>query len=86
VDTKLTLKLDRAVIRRAKTYARKRNSSLSSLVEVYFRSLTGLERTPDGKGDGHTPIVAELAGLLELPAAGWETKDEYAEYLTRKYR
>ena len=41
MNTKLTLTLDDAVIKSAKQYAKSRNISLSSVVEGYFRRITG---------------------------------------------
>jgi Family of unknown function (DUF6364) len=81
MDTKLTLKLDQAVIEKAKLYARHRGVSLSRVVESYFLGLTR-EEAPTSRE--LTGIVAELAGVL----AGKEvdtSKDSYAEHLTRKY-
>jgi len=39
METKLTLKLDKAVIQSVKKYAQNNNKSLSKLVESYFRNL-----------------------------------------------
>ena len=39
MDKKLTLSLDQRVIERAKGYAKKNNTSLSKMIEVYFDSL-----------------------------------------------
>ncbi|MFP5284395.1 MAG: DUF6364 family protein, partial [Thermoanaerobaculia bacterium] len=75
MDTKLTLKLDKEVIDRAKAYAERRGLSLSEMVERYFAGLTREET-----GSRPTGLVAELAGLL----AGAEVEDDktdYAEYL-----
>ena len=80
MNAKLTLKLDEAVIEKAKAYAERRGTSLSRIVEGYFAGLTqeeSAERRPPG-------VVGELAGLL----AGLQIEDEkegYAEYLTKKY-
>jgi uncharacterized protein DUF6364 len=81
MDSKLTLKLDKEVIDKAKLYAERREVSLSRVVESYFRGLTRGEETPVRELTG---LVAELAGLL----AGKEvdtSKEGYGEYLTRKY-
>lgn len=80
MDTKLTLKLDKDVIERAKAHAERHGLSLSRLVENYFAGLTDAEE----KAKRPTGLVAELAGIL----AGAEIEDEkegYAEYLSRKY-
>jgi hypothetical protein len=79
--TKLTLKLDRAVIEKAKLYAQRRGVSLSRVVESYF---LGLTRDEEPASRELTGVVAELAGIL----AGKEVDDSregYAAYLTRKY-
>jgi hypothetical protein len=81
MDTKLTLKLDKAIIEKAKLYARHRGVSLSRVVESYFLGLTREEMPTSRELTG---VVAELAGVL----AGKEvdtSKESYAEYLTRKY-
>lgn len=81
MDAKLTLKLDSEVIEKAKAYAERQGVSLSRMVETYFTGLTQ-EAWPDE--DRLTGVVAELAGLL-AGARVDETKEDYAEYLTKKY-
>jgi hypothetical protein len=81
MDSKLTLKLDRTVIEKAKDYAGRRGISLSRMVERYFLGLT--------QGDRHdeiqpTGVVAELAGLMAGSQAE-AAKEDYAEYLVKKY-
>lgn len=81
MDAKLTLKLDSEVIEKAKAYAERRGVSLSRLVESYF---AGLTRGGPVSEEPATGVVAELEGLL----AGLEIedeKDEYVDYLIRKY-
>ena len=80
MDSKLTLKLDSDVIERAKDYAERRGVSLSRMVEGFFIGLTQREKTKEAQPRG---IVSELAGLL----AGSEVdeKEDYTEYLTKKY-
>jgi hypothetical protein len=81
VNTKLTLKLDKQVIEKAKVYARDRGVSLSRVVEGYF---VGLTRARDVASRELTGTVAELAGLLAGKKVD-TSKEGYAEYLTRKY-
>ena len=54
MKTKLTLRLDDAVIARAKAYAAARGTSVSGLVEDYFRLVAA-----DARGDGGPPAEAD---------------------------
>jgi|tagenome__1003787_1003787.scaffolds.fasta_scaffold20219130_3 hypothetical protein len=80
MNSKLTLKLDSDVIERAKDYAERRGVSLSRMVEGYFIGLTRREETEEVRPTG---VVAELAGLLA--GAEVDEKEDYVEYLTKKY-
>jgi antitoxin component of RelBE/YafQ-DinJ toxin-antitoxin module len=80
MNAKLTLKLDSDVIERAKAYAERRGVSLSRLVESYFAELTHRELQEEPA----TGVVAELEGLLAGVKIEDE-KDEYVDYLMRKY-
>jgi hypothetical protein len=80
METKLTLKLEDAVIKRAKRYAKKRKTSLSKLVENYLDSVSS-----PGKGDIKiSPIVKSLSGIINLPP-DFNYKKEYSEHLWKKY-
>lgn len=81
MNTKLTLSIDKNTIGKAKLFARKRNKSLSSLIENYLKAVTVEDQTP---GD-ITPLVAELSGVVTTESAQAHRSD-YADYLTRKYR
>lgn len=81
MQTKLTLSLDKEVIERAKEFSRQQHKSLSKLVENYLRRVTAQER----KDEAPTPIVAQLSGVLP-PQAADTFREEYAEYLEKKYR
>ncbi len=80
MDTKLTIKLDDDVIKRAKRYARQQGTSLSKLVESYFDSMTKNE--PDDIEI--TPLVKSLSGVISLPE-DFDYKKERTDYLIRKY-
>ncbi|MGA1840926.1 MAG: DUF6364 family protein [bacterium] len=80
--TKLTLKLDKEIIERAKKYAGKRHISLSKIVEKYFKSLTYEERNE--KAD-YSPLIKELSGIINLKSDS-DIKDEYTHYLIDKYK
>jgi len=76
--TKLTLKLKRETISKGKSFARRKKTSLSRLIENYLDKLTGVENEPE-----ISPIVKSLCGILAKNASH---KSEYADYLIRKYR
>jgi uncharacterized protein DUF6364 len=73
---KLTLSVDEQVIRRAKRYAERRGTSVSSLVE---RFLDLLVRPP--KDTEVPPVLRMLRG-----AAKGLDRDAYRDHLVRKYR
>jgi len=79
MDSKLTLKLDNSVIEQAKTYAKKKNTSLSKLIESYL----GLLVEPQGVQEV-TPLVKSLSGVADLPK-NFDYKREYKKHLTNKY-
>jgi hypothetical protein len=82
METKLTLKLNRRTIQKAKKYVLINNTSISKLVENYFDSLT----VKDGSAEDEiSPVVKELSGVINLK----DTKDRkaaYAKYLSKKYK
>jgi hypothetical protein len=79
MDTKLTLKLDKKIIERAKIYASEKNISLSKLIENMLFRIT------DSKSfkSEITPLVESLSGIL--PEIDFD-KDDYADYLDKKYQ
>ena len=81
MNTKLTLKLDKAVIDRAKIYAQRTNQSLSALVQNYFNFIAieyGIEESDI------SPLIRELSGIIELDT-NFNEKDEYHEHIMEKY-
>ncbi len=81
MNTKLTLSIDEKTIVRAKIFARKRNKSLSRLIENYLRAVT-VEEPNAGE---MSPVVAELSGVVDAGRVQGHRSD-YAAYLTDKYR
>jgi hypothetical protein len=79
MDTKLTLKLDSSVILKAKTYAKKKNTSLSKIIESYL----GLLVEPQNMQEV-TPLVKSLSGVIDLPK-NLDYKKDYKKHLTNKY-
>jgi len=81
METKLTLRLDKNVIIRAKDYAQNHNISLSKMVESYLDSMTKKK----SKDIEITPLVESLSGVVKLPK-DFDYKKEYTDYLTEKYK
>jgi len=81
MDTKLTLRLRKSVIERAKEYAHNQRISLSKMVEIYLESIT----TSKEKEVGTTPLVESLSGVIELEP-DFDYKSEYSNYLAEKYK
>lgn len=81
MDSKLTLSLNKAVIVKAKEYAKSQKISLSRLIEAYLDSLT----TKKAKEIEITPLVKNLSGVVELDE-DFDFKNDYADYLNEKYK
>ena len=79
MNTKLTLKLDKNTIEKAKEYASLRNLSLSKLVEVYFQKLIAKEEFKQKL----YPRVRKLSGILKGKDLNY--KSELENSLRRKY-
>lgn len=79
MDSKLTLKLDSSVIEQAKSYAKKKNTSLSKLIESYLGLLIDPEESQDV-----TPLVKSLSGVVNLPKNA-DYKKDYKKHLSNKY-
>jgi hypothetical protein len=80
VQTKLTLRLDEKLVRRAKAHARRTDRSVSQMVADYF-ALLG--REPDSKRHPLTPTVESLLGALRGQKV---SEKDYHRYLEEKYR
>ena len=78
--TKLTLRLESGIISRAKRHAKKRNTSLSKMIESYLDSVT----REDDSGLEITPLIKSFSGVIELPA-DYDYKKDYSDYLDKKY-
>ena len=82
MDTKLTLSLDKEIIEAAKVYARKRNTSLSNLIENYLVSVTTKSKFTL---NDISPLVKSLSGVLKLDKKS-DRKKQYVDYLANKYK
>ncbi len=83
METKLTLRLNDHVIKRAKNYARSHKISLSKMIENYLDSVTTQKKEEDKINI--TPLVESLSGVIDLPA-DYDYKKEYRDYLEEKYK
>jgi len=85
MDTKLTLKLDKFVIDKAKEYATTHKRSLSRIIETYLRSLVSKRDPKDSDDIEISPFVKSMATGVNIPA-DFDYKKEYGDYLTHKYK
>lgn len=84
MDAKLTLKLDKELIEKAKAYASSNNKSLSSLIEAYLNSLV----TRENKDDAFIPIspfVKSLSSGVKIPS-DLDYKKEHIDHLVEKHK
>jgi hypothetical protein len=80
MNTKLTLRLDDALIIQAKQYARAEGKSISQIVADYFKAI----RRPQGKKEPRIgPITSKLAGCMKDSGIG---EEDYKKHLERKFR
>jgi len=79
MHTKLTLRLDDALIRRAKRYSEKTGKPLSQLVAHYFALIDSNEEAPETE---LTPRVRSLLGALREASA---SEEDYKRYLEKKH-
>lgn len=79
MNTKLTLRLDKALILSAKEHARQQGKSLSQIVADYF-ALLSTDSPPREKP--LTPTVRALRGSLRDPSV---EEADYHRYLEEKY-
>lgn len=85
MDAKLTLKLDKLVIDKAKEYASSHQRSLSRLIESYLKSLVDNEHNRVDNDIEISPFVRSMQTGVKLPA-DFDYKQEYGAYLAEKYK
>jgi hypothetical protein len=85
MDTKLTLKLDKYVIDKAKEYATSHKKSLSRLIESYLKTLVDNEKSPPDSDSEISPFVKSMQSGVKIPA-DYDYKKDYSNYLAEKYR
>lgn len=80
--TKLTLRLDETLVKRAEAYARKTGMSVSQIVGAFLESLDEPESEEEFRKQ-LPPITRSLLGVLK--GADF-SEDDYVSYLEEKYR
>ena len=79
MKTKLTLRLDDSLIKRAKKRAKQKGTSVSQMVADYF-ALIDTEKPSIDRG--LPPITASLAGILKNKEI---REEDYKKHLEEKY-
>jgi hypothetical protein len=85
MDTKLTLKLDKLVIEKAKEYASSQKRSLSGLIESYLKTLVNNDNTQSVEEIEISPFVKSFRTGVKIPA-DFDYKEAYVDYLAEKYK
>ena len=83
---KLTLVMEDTVIYNAKKYAKKADTSLSSMVENYLKAVAS-EKFKNNKNTSPkklNSVIEKYRGIISLPA-DYDYKKEIANYLLEKY-
>ncbi len=87
MQVKLTLRLERDLIERAKRYAKQRGTSVSQMVANYFQALTAEEAASVGTDanwkQNLPPITRSLVGSL---AGSTLDEEDYYRHLEEKHR
>ncbi len=79
MQTKLTLRLDDRLVRKAKRFSKKTGKSVSKIVADYFEKL---DAPPPDEIEGITPKVASLRGRLKGTGV---TEEQYYGHLEEKH-
>ena len=84
MNTKLTLRLDKSVINKAKAYAASRDISLSRMIESYLRSLLVEDLSESKKKVKISPFVKSMSTGVKI-SPDIDPKELYKDSLTEKY-
>jgi len=80
MDAKLTLSLDKKTIEQAKKYARRKNTSLSRLIENFLAKVTATDK----ENIEISPLVKSLSGVIKVKNT--DHRKGYTDYLAEKYK
>jgi len=81
MDTKLTLNVDKQIIKLAKEYAKSQKVSLSQLIESYLNAIV----VRNFKENEITPLVRSLSGVIKIED-NYDYKESYKDFLIQKYK
>jgi len=81
MDTKLTIRLRKNVVDRAKNYALQHKTSLSKMVESYLEIITSEKEIKEDI----TPLVESLSGVIHLKD-DLDYQSQYTDFLSNKYK
>jgi len=82
MNTKLTLTIEKEVIKTAKEYAKDKGQSLSDLVENYFKLITRDRRKI--QPEQLSPKIQRLRGIMTIDD-DFDYKEVLTEELSKKY-
>lgn len=85
MDTKLTLKLDKKVIEKAKIYAASQKHSLSFMVENYLKAITSTQSTQNNNDIEISDFVKSISLKGVILPQDFNYKKEIQEILVNKY-
>ena len=85
MDTKLTLKLDKEVIDKAKEYSISHKRSLSRIIESYLKSLINQTNDTSTEEMQISPFVKSISTGIQLPADK-DLNKEYVNHLSEKHQ
>ncbi|WP_125717852.1 DUF6364 family protein [Flavobacterium ustbae] len=86
MKAKLTLKLDKDVIEKAKIYAAEHKQSLSFLIENYLRAIIKLEKMDKREENEISSFVKSLAVGKGKIANDLDYKQNREKYLSEKHK
>jgi DNA-directed RNA polymerase subunit L len=84
MNTKLTLTIDKDVVTQAKAYAKRKDRSLSNLIESFLRQLSSEDVKTQNKDSNLHPTIEALKGSIRLPK-DFDYKKEVQKALEEKY-
>lgn len=85
MDAKLTVKLNKNVIDKAKDYASAQNRSLSRIIESYLNSLVSHTNSVSDDEIQISAYVKSMSTGVHLPL-DIDSKKDYSDYLSEKYK